>query len=165
MTRGELQSEAGWGARLSQSPCGWVLLLPVSWDLRGFYPRPVQRGGLWGEDSAPCAWPHPEPASQENRQRHDRLRSSGKRSMVLSVCILLVTSRSPRPVQVQGRRQRPSYVSVGECQGICKTVFFFFKHILKKKNLPFPEMSGITSVIDQVATNAWIRLGESVFGA
>ena len=43
--------------------------------------------------------------------------------------------------------------------------FFFFKHILKKKNLPFPEMSCITSVIDQVATNAWTRLGESVFGA
>lgn len=128
--------------------------------------RPVQRSRV--EDSIPCAWPPPEPASQENSQRHSCLRSSCRRSMVLSVCVLLVTSRWPKPVLAQGRRHRPSYLSGGEGQGICRTVFslkaLFFKK-KKKKQLPFPKMSCITSVIDQVATNAWICLGKSVCGA
>ena len=97
--------------------------------------RLVQRSRV--EDSIPCAWPPPEPASQESSQTHSRLRSSRRRSMVLSVCVLLVTSRSPKPVQVQGRRHRPSYLSGGEYQGICRTVFslkaLFFK---KKKKSP-----------------------------
>lgn len=110
---------------------GATRLLGSPW---GFYLRPVQHGGLGGEDSAPCAWPPPRTSIPREQAKHDRLRSSCKRSMVLSVCVLLVTSRSPRPVQVQGRRHRPSYLSVRECQGICRIFFFFLNYSLKKKS-------------------------------
>lgn len=69
VAHGELQSEAGWGARLSRSPCGWSLVLPVSWDLHGASTRGLSSTVVSGEKTLHLVPGHPqEPASQENRQ-------------------------------------------------------------------------------------------------
>ena len=121
----------GWlGCGLSRSPCGQSLVLPISWGLH--------RAPTWGPSSTEVSGRRLHTLCTATARtgipgERPRLRSSRRRSMVLSVCVLLVTSRSPKPVQVQGRRHRPSYLSGGEYQGISRTVLIK-STILKKKN-------------------------------